>query len=95
MRKPKSYNVSPTLADHSPPPFRQSVPLVTGSPVFELEVDAASRRRVDYQAHMGKGFDAWCGLVLKPCGRLLVLVRLPRKPSSTTQVPAGPDGSNF
>lgn len=59
MRKPKSYNVSPTLADHSPPPFRQSVPLVTGSPVFELEVDAASRRRVDYQAHMGKGFDAW------------------------------------
>ena len=59
MRKPKSYKVSPPMAYHSSPAFRQSGPLATGGPVLELEVDATSRRRVDYQSHMGKGIDAW------------------------------------
>lgn len=59
MRKPKSYKLSLKLDDHSPSPSGQSGPLVTGSPVFELEVDATSRRRVDYQSYLGTGFDAW------------------------------------
>lgn len=59
MRKPKSYKVSPTLAEQSPSPSGRFEPIVRESAVFELEVDATSRRRVDYQAHMGKGFDAW------------------------------------
>lgn len=59
MRKPKSYKVSPTVDEPSPSLLGRFDSLVRRSPVFELEVDATSRRRVDYQAYLGKGFDGW------------------------------------
>ena len=59
MRKPKSYRVSSTHSGNSQPPTGQSETLFTDGPAFELEVDATSRRRVDYKGYLGRGFDAW------------------------------------
>lgn len=59
MRKPKSYRASSTRSGISQPPTEQSEPLLSDNPAFEFEVDATSRRRVDYTDYLGRGFDAW------------------------------------
>lgn len=60
MRKPKSYRVSPTLPDNSHSPMvRSELTFTDDNSFFELEVDATSRRRVNYEAYLGKGLDAW------------------------------------
>lgn len=59
MRKPKSYQVSAVAQDHIA--MHGTLPEVVSAAnsVFELEVDATSRRRVDFGIHLGKGIDAW------------------------------------
>ena len=59
MRKPKSYRVSSARSGNPQPPTEQSETLLTDGPAFELEVDATSRRRVDYKDYLGRGIDAW------------------------------------
>lgn len=59
MRKPKSYQLSAVAQDHIA--MHGTLPEVVSAAnsVFELEVDATSRRRVDFGIHLGKGIDAW------------------------------------
>lgn len=59
MRKPKSYQVSALVQDHIAMPGTLPEVEPPANSVFELEVDATSRRRVDFGPHLGKGIDAW------------------------------------
>lgn len=59
MRKPKSYEISAVAQDHIA--LHGTLPEVVSAAnsVFELEVNAASRRRVDFGTYLGKGVDDW------------------------------------
>lgn len=59
MRKPKSYQASAAVQDSIQRPGILPEVGSPTSPVFELEVDAASRRRVDFGSYLGKDIDAW------------------------------------
>ena len=59
MRKPKSYQVSAVVPDHKLALGVLPEVVYPVNSVFELEVDAASRRRVDFGSHLGKGIDVW------------------------------------
>ncbi|RYE42024.1 MAG: hypothetical protein EOP24_34505 [Hyphomicrobiales bacterium] len=59
MRKPKSYQVSSVAHNRIAVPGTFPEALAHASSVFELEVNAASRRKVDFGAYLGAGIDAW------------------------------------
>jgi hypothetical protein len=59
MRNPKSYRVSSAHSGNVQPPTEHLETLLADDPAFKLEVDATSRRRVDYKEYLGRGMDAW------------------------------------
>ena len=59
MRKPKFYRVSAVAQDYIARSGKLPEVVSPDNSVFELEVDATSRRRVDFGTHLGKGIDAW------------------------------------
>ena len=65
MRKVKSYQASAVAQDNVQCLGISQEVVSKTSPVFELEVDATSRRRFDFGSHLGSGVDAWvwAGLV--------------------------------